>query len=179
MKHHHHHARKPHIKTKPKVRFIEDLRNKHKGEEIWIVGPGPTIDDYPDNFFDNKITIALKGSMVVFPNSTYFMHFIFSSCAFSRSKRVYDWLQDGRMHFLKQFIVPTHITEIPHKFQNLPDWRDPIRMLRKKATIEQMNKRCFYETVEKLVATARSIMRKQPCNFPCSLGNPSGSYPRS
>jgi len=156
----HHHVRKPHTKTVSKIRFIEDLRNKHQGKEIWIIGSGPTIDDYPDDFFDNKIGITLKGAMRAFPNSTYFMHCVSSGCGFSRKGIVYDWLKDGRMHFLKRFILPTHITKVPSKFQNLPDWRDSIRMLRKRDPIKkEEEKHCFFETVEK-------IMRREPTQYP-------------
>lgn len=162
---HHHHARKPDIetapiKTIPKIRFIEDLRNDHPKEEIWVVGTGPTIDDYPDNFFDNKIAITLKGAMIAFPNSTYFMHCVSSKYAFSRKKVVYDWLQNDRMHLLKRFIIPTHIIKVPTGFQNLPDWRDSIRMLRKRSPIKEMNKQCFFETVEK-------IMEGESTRYPC------------
>lgn len=167
---HHHHIRKHHvrksdikaapIKTIPKIRFIEDLRNDLRGKEIWIIGPGPTIDDYPDNFFDNKIAMTLKGAMVAFPNSTFFMHYAFSPCAFSRKRVVYNWLQDGRMHFLKRFIVPTQIIKVPPKFQNLPDWRDSIRMLTKKGTIEKRDKHYFFKTVEKI---AKGESTRYPC----------------
>lgn len=171
MKHHHkikhhHRVRKPHIEatsieTLPKIRFIEDLRNKHQGEEIWIIGSGPTIDDYPDNFFDNKIGIALKGAILAFPNSTYLMHCISSGCAFSRKKVVYGWLQDDRMHLLKRFIIPTHIIKVPPKFKNLPDWRNCIRMLRKRNPVKKGGeKHYFFETVEK-------IMKGEPTQYPC------------
>lgn len=98
--------------------------------------------------------------MRAFPNSTYFMHFAFSGCGFSRKRVVYDWLQDGRMHLLKRFIIPTHIIKIPPKFQNLPDWRDSIRMLTKRGAVEKLDKDCFFETVEK-------IMKGESTQYPC------------
>jgi len=53
------------------MRYIEDLRDKHKGSEIWIIGGGPSLDDFPDDFFDDKLTIALNWSIMIFPRSTY------------------------------------------------------------------------------------------------------------
>ena len=58
-----------------KYRHLEDLRNKHKGEEIWVLGRGPSLDDYPTNFFDNRISIALSYAYLAFPNCTYFYSF--------------------------------------------------------------------------------------------------------
>jgi len=57
----------------PEYRFIEDLHNVHKGEEIWVLGCGPSLDDFPDDFFDEKyrIAIAVSWSMMAFPNCTY------------------------------------------------------------------------------------------------------------
>lgn len=49
------------------MRFIEDLRNKYKNEEIWILGSGPSLDDYPDNFFENKIFIEINWIFFAFP----------------------------------------------------------------------------------------------------------------
>ncbi|GAH46312.1 unnamed protein product, partial [marine sediment metagenome] len=49
----------------------------HK-EEIWILGCGLSLDDFPDDFFDyneddpeSRIAIAVSWSMVAFPNCTY------------------------------------------------------------------------------------------------------------
>lgn len=54
-----------------KTRYIEDIRDKYPGAEIWIVGTGPSLDDFPDNFFENKISIGLNLSFVAFPRVTY------------------------------------------------------------------------------------------------------------
>lgn len=52
-------------------RFIGDLYNSLSGKEIWIIGCGPSLDNFPNNFFDGKLTIALNWSIMEFPNSTY------------------------------------------------------------------------------------------------------------
>ncbi|MBA7684706.1 hypothetical protein ES703_93113 [subsurface metagenome] len=55
------------------MRYVEDLRDKHKGEEIWVLGCGPSLDDFPDNFFKNKISIALNSAAIAFPYSIYWL----------------------------------------------------------------------------------------------------------
>jgi len=81
-------------------RFIEDLHNVHKGEEIWVLGSGPSLDDFPDNFFDEKhrIAIAEAWSMIAFPDCTY--------TAFSQGcKKLLDYVLENRRHLLHKHIV--------------------------------------------------------------------------
>ncbi|GAH32284.1 unnamed protein product, partial [marine sediment metagenome] len=51
------------------MRFIEDedIRDKYKNEEIYIVGRGPSLDDFPDDFFDNKIMITVNDAYLAVP----------------------------------------------------------------------------------------------------------------
>lgn len=51
------------------MRFIEDesIRDKYKGERIFVVGEGPSLDDFPDNFFDKKIMVTVNGSYLAVP----------------------------------------------------------------------------------------------------------------
>lgn len=58
-----------------KFRHLEDLRDKHKGEEIWILGRGPSLDDFPKGFFEGKITITLNWAFLAHPNSTYYFSY--------------------------------------------------------------------------------------------------------
>jgi len=53
------------------MKWITELHNKHKNEEIWIAGSDPTLTTYPDSFFDNKIGITLHLAYMKFPNTTY------------------------------------------------------------------------------------------------------------
>lgn len=68
------------LKTYPEVepfnkqkelRLIENFHNCHSGKEIWILGNGPSLDDFPRNFFNDKISIALNYALIEFPRSTY------------------------------------------------------------------------------------------------------------
>ncbi len=78
------------------TRFIEDFRDKHKSEEIWILGCGPSLDDFPDDFFDDKITIALNWTIVAFPKCTYWHghHEVFR-----------EYLRDKKPEFLEKSII--------------------------------------------------------------------------
>jgi len=51
------------------MRFIEDenIRDRYKNEKIFIVGRGPSLDDFPDNFFDNKIMITVNDAYLAVP----------------------------------------------------------------------------------------------------------------
>ena len=55
------------------MKNIEELRDTHKDKEIWIIGLSPKLDDFPDNFFDDKISIALNKAFVAFPKCTYIL----------------------------------------------------------------------------------------------------------
>jgi len=50
---------------------ITKLHNKHKGQEIWIVGSDPTLENYPDDFLDGKLSITLHLAYIKFPNATF------------------------------------------------------------------------------------------------------------
>jgi len=104
------HIHKPHQHAQvyefdeSKYRWIEDLYNVHKGEEIWVLGCGPSLDDFPEHFFDEKyrIAIAVQWSTLAFPDCTY--------TAFSK---VYDrflkYVLANRRHLLDKHII--HLRE--------------------------------------------------------------------
>jgi len=50
---------------------ITDLHFKHHNKEIYIVGSDPTLEDYPDNFLDGKLSTTLHLAYIKFPNATY------------------------------------------------------------------------------------------------------------
>lgn len=53
------------------MKFVKDLRGVHENKEIWIAGSGPSLDDYPDDFFKDKILITLSWAFIAFPKCTY------------------------------------------------------------------------------------------------------------
>lgn len=56
-------------------RHLEDLRDIHKREEIWVAGCGPSLQDYPKDFLDGKVSIAVNQAFLAFPNCTYYHSF--------------------------------------------------------------------------------------------------------
>lgn len=66
---------------------LDVARDRHKGEEIWIVGSGLSIDDLPDNFFDHRVSLAMGWVFIAFPNCTYY---------FSVDKDFPKWVIENR-----------------------------------------------------------------------------------
>ena len=46
---------------------ITELRNIHKGQDIWIIGAGSSMDYVDSSFFDNKICISVNQMYQYFP----------------------------------------------------------------------------------------------------------------
>lgn len=62
------------------MRYIEDLRNEYKKPkyerykgEFYIIGCGSSLDDFPDDFFDDKLAITVNWSFIRFPKAKYFL----------------------------------------------------------------------------------------------------------
>jgi hypothetical protein len=53
------------------MKWITELHNKYAGKEIWIAGSDPSLETYPDDFFDDKISITLHLAYIKFPKATY------------------------------------------------------------------------------------------------------------
>ncbi len=53
------------------MKWVTELHDCCLNKPIWIVGSDSTIDEYPDNFLDNKIGITLHLAHLKFPNATY------------------------------------------------------------------------------------------------------------
>ena len=49
---------------------ISSLENAHKGEDIYVVGGGKSLDYYPPNFFKNKTVLAVNQASRIVP-ATY------------------------------------------------------------------------------------------------------------
>jgi hypothetical protein len=50
---------------------VSELYGRHRGEEIWIAGSDPSLTEYPDDFFDDKIGITLHLAHRKFPDATW------------------------------------------------------------------------------------------------------------
>ncbi len=78
------------------MRNIEDLRGIHKDKEILIIGSGSSLDDFPDKFFKDKITIALNWTIIRFPNCTYWH---------GHHEGLREYLRDEKPEFLEKSII--------------------------------------------------------------------------
>ena len=59
-------------------RHIEEFRNMYPNEqcptgEVWIIGGGKSLEDFPKDFFENKTSIAVNYSIFGFPHITHFL----------------------------------------------------------------------------------------------------------
>jgi len=50
---------------------ITELKNKHKGEDIYVIGGGASCNFVPGNFFDNKTSICVNWSFQKFVSCDY------------------------------------------------------------------------------------------------------------
>lgn len=55
-----------------RINFTE-LKDIHKGQDIWTISGGASLDYVKDSFFDNKITMCLGEAFRRFKNMTYYM----------------------------------------------------------------------------------------------------------
>ena len=84
---------------------IQKLKQKvGNKDEIWIIGSSPTIDSLPDNFFDDKTTIALNYTFQIFPNCS-FIH--------AGHREVYELIRDKYPKYLKKSIFYNTIFRNP------------------------------------------------------------------
>jgi dipeptidyl aminopeptidase/acylaminoacyl peptidase len=51
---------------------LDEIRNKHEGQDVFVLGSGKSLDFYPEDFFDNRITVAVnQGWANRFPRVDY------------------------------------------------------------------------------------------------------------
>lgn len=92
------------------MKFIEDIRNRHSGEEIWIIGAGSSLDDYPIDFFKDKICVGMNWVFSVFldvgDRVEKFSHQVFYSV--HEHGEPADWIAKHKPEFLKNcfFLLP-------------------------------------------------------------------------
>lgn len=98
---------------------IEDFRGDYKDSTCWILGSDPNLALYPDDFFNNKFSIAANASCIAFPDSTFFVLTSnpFASC-----------IKYVRPDFLTKYIMPFNSTRpaksLPFWEQLDPHWED-------------------------------------------------------
>lgn len=122
------------------ARYLEDLRDSYKGKEIWVLGCGPSLDDYPDDFFDDKVSIALNWAFIAFPSCTYLLDY---------HKDVSDFIRKYIPEFTRKFIV-----WFPQQDSSMP-YEDLIIMQRRVRECAQGD----------FDAAVRAIMNGEACEY--------------
>lgn len=141
------------------MKLIENYRNKYRGIKIWVIGGGPSIDDFPLNFFDDKISIAIKWSAIVFPKCT------FGLCSYDDPAMATYLIKRPHL-FRKQIFTlnPRHKKNWLGKYNKIPicmrtfkpySFKDSIRV----PGIGLRTRRIHIEE------TVQSIMRKESCRY--------------
>lgn len=92
------------------MKYLEDLRGKHKGEEIWVIGAGSSLDKFPLTFFSDKICIGVNWVFSVFLDIGDGIE-KFATRAFysvhSHAEHAF-WIRDNRPEHLKNCIFILH-----------------------------------------------------------------------
>jgi len=131
------------------MKDFEDLRDRYAGKEIWVLGAGPSLDDFPDGFFDDKISITVNGSFLGIPNATYF-HFYHGVFI--------PWVIKLNPDFLGKCIIAWPIGEI-EEFKNEEWWQkiknEPIYMDRPPGP----------STKDDFKRVVSSIIKKERCEY--------------
>lgn len=92
------------------IRWITDegIRNKYKGGKISIIGTGPSLDDYPKDFFDDKIAIGLNWAFLGFPKA--FEDTNEDTYILAADGKMAKWVTANRPGLLRRYIYPLPIT---------------------------------------------------------------------
>jgi len=137
------------------MKFIEDLRCKEfEGSDFWIIGTDPNVDFYPDDFFDDKFSIAVNLAWAAFPRSTFFMG--------SGSSIYPEQMRNAGPSFLKRCILPLDFILPNPPSSSIGRWErwglDPIYMRpeRKYGTSSSPD----FEPL------ARQVLNAELCEFP-------------
>ena len=126
-------------KAKTKYKFIEDFRNKEAGKEIWLLACGPSLDDFSDNFFDDKTTMAIKWTFVAFPKCTYNLASWSNRYLMESIKKNYDHHDN--------FIINVR------GHQLVPGWTEPIYMRVRGGRGKDIHDKSYYiETRDHILA---------------------------
>lgn len=139
------------------MKFIEDYRgiyidkDKPRNKEIWIIGCGASVDDYPDSFFQGKITIALNYSILIFPdlvsNPDRYAH--------AGDTGLPEYLKLHRPDLLKKciFLLPLFPGYWPQWFGKYQEESVYMRF------------HCIYGNKERFESVAKCIMKKKQCSY--------------
>lgn len=92
------------------MKLIEDVRDKHAGEEIWVIGAGSSLDAYPLSFFEAQICVGMNWVFSVFLDIEDGLEKFSSRIFYSVHEHRWpaDWIAEHKPEFLKScfFLLP-------------------------------------------------------------------------
>lgn len=139
------------------MKWIEDLRDAYRGEEIFILGTDPDLRRFPDDFLKDKIAIALNWAFICFPKCKFIL-FWHTKIA----KAITIFYPD----LLYKCIIP-------YPFANMEMDMNGKILMSEGGLAEYLDRPFFMRrpagltTKEQVKYIARAIAYKQPCNYMC------------
>lgn len=141
------------------MRHIEDLRGHHKKDEtMYVIGCAPDLDDFPDTFFDDKVSIALNWAFVAFPKCTYLLNYHagqteFLKSPFSVIHRHSVFTQEYARQFMRKWIL-----WFPPEDKTNGEWVPKLDLIIMERYIHEAHKKDFQQAVD-------AIMSGKPCKY--------------
>lgn len=142
------------------MRYIEEFRDEHKKDKtMHIIGCAPDLDDYPDNYFDNKVSIALNWAFIAFPKCTYFLNYhagqtSFLNTAFPVIHRHSVFTQEYARKFLRKWIL-----WFPPEDPKNSEWTSKFDLILMRRCIREVKREDFQQSVD-------AIMDARPYEYP-------------
>jgi len=115
-------------------RYLEDLRGNHTKEEIWVIGAGPSLDQFPLDFFKEKVCIGVNWVFSVFIDTGDGQEKFGTRTFYSVNSHAEPayWIAKHRSEFLKNCFFISHPTSMrtyrgrhyccPEDFNEDPYW---------------------------------------------------------
>jgi len=152
------------------MKFIEDLRGKHKGKDIWVIGAGPSLDAYPLDFFEDKICIGVNWVFSVFINIGD-KHEKFKNKEFysvHEHRQGADWIARNRPDYLKNcfFLLPPKRRagkDLGHQMVWWEDYNDDPYYMR--WGLKGVG--AVHASDADFAAVAKCISNQQECHYVC------------
>lgn len=131
-----------------RFKSIESLRGNYKGGTIIIIGSGPSLDTYPTNFIDDKLSMTLHLSYKKFNNPT-FSHF-------TEGDRIPPLIREFPKFFESQAIICNPLFPLDHPAFRL---KNAINVKYEPVFINYNPARLHFKEIESQIKAAISLKK--------------------